>query len=90
MHKNYRFPNPIKLRTLDIIFHYQKTKLHAAIYNKDLVIDFNISRSDASNRLTKLRRWGLMKYNKGSRGYDGYLLTDRGKDFKDLTNDKTA
>lgn len=87
MHKNYRYPNPVKTRTLDIVFYYQRKKPHDVIYNKNLCVDFGLSRSDASGRLSKLRQWGLFKYNEGGRGYNGYVLTDRGRKFKDFSKE---
>lgn len=85
MHKNYTYPNPVKVRTLDILFYYQEKDSNSIIYNKSLCVDFDLSRSDASNRLSKLRNWGLLKFNnKAAKGYDGYILTDRGKSFKRL------
>ena len=76
---NYRLPNPIHLHTLDMLSELQKID---TFKNRDIRRIFNISCTDASMRLARLRAWGLIVPVNKSATCREYQLTDYGNRFK--------
>lgn len=76
----FLYPNPVKLRTLSIISYMQKN--NQPLYIKDIARMYDVTETDASNRVIKLKGWKLIKYaDRQKRGWGGYVLTDYGKNF---------
>jgi transcription initiation factor IIE alpha subunit len=78
----YKLPEKPKVRSIDVLKYFQDNK-DTVIYNKDIVREYRILKTHASNILANLRAWKLIKYHdKKKKGHGGYILTDYGKKFK--------
>jgi Mn-dependent DtxR family transcriptional regulator len=78
----FKYPNPPKLQIMEIISYMQQNP-EKIYFNIELLNYFKTSPQDMSNRLRKLRFWGMIKYAfKKQRGYGGYVLTDYGKTIR--------
>lgn len=77
----YTFPNPPKL-SVYMILDWMQTHPDDIYINKDLINEFNISRTDAATRISRLRSMGFIKYCDLKEKNKGYVLSDYGKRFK--------
>lgn len=76
----YSLPNPIKLKTLDMLERLQS--LPDTFTNKNVRELFDITMHDAAVRINRLRKWGLVVRSSGKPYCKEYKLSAYGRRFK--------